>query len=155
MSIVVQLTDLEVLSCRLIGNMKTISSRTQNVKDRQMGKQEAYETDEDGMIGEYAFCKHYNIFLDVSLSPRSGSYDCVYKSKRIDIKTTRVTNGRLIATTKKNPDVDIFVLAILEGNQVTFPGYALAVELYDESKLTNLGHGETYAIEQQDLRQWK
>jgi hypothetical protein len=155
MSIVVQLTELETLSCRLIGNMKTISSRTQNVKDRQMGKQEAYETDEDGMIGEYAFCKHYNIFLDVSLSPRSGSYDCMYKSKRIDIKTTRVTNGRLIATTKKNPDVDIFVLAILEGNQVTFPGYALAAELYDESKLTNLGHGETYAIEQQDLRQWK
>jgi hypothetical protein len=155
MSIVVQLTDLEALSCRLIGNMKTISSRTQNVKDRQMGKQEAYETDEDGMIGEYAFCKHYNIFLDVSLSPRSGSYDCMYKSKRIDIKTTRLPNGRLIATTKKNPDVDIFVLAIVEGNKVTFPGYALASELYNESKLTNLGHGETYTIEQQDLRQWK
>ena len=77
------------------------------------------------------------------------------KGKRIDIKSTRHKTGRLLATKKINPDIDIFVLAIIDEDKVSFVGYATAAELYDPSNLTDLGHGEGYAIEQKDLRQWK
>jgi len=157
MFIVVKLSDVEVLVCRMIGNMRSISSRANKVGDRKMGWQPGYAIDEDGTIGEYAFCKHFNIFFDPSVSVRSGSYDCLYKGKRIDVKTTRYKEGELIATTKVNPDVDIFVLAILdeENSTVTFTGYALASELYKESTLKNFGWGNGHAIKQEDLRQWK
>lgn len=153
----VQLTPAEVAMCRLLGNTRTIAARAASVGDRQMGQQPAFEIDEDGVIGEYAFCKAKNIFFDPSASPRSGSYDCIFMGKRIDIKTTRYAQGRLTATTKRNPDVDIYVLAIYDAanNKVTFPGFALADHLCQPAFLKDLGHGQGYAIEQSQLNRWK
>ena len=157
MSIVVELSEEEIITCRLIGNLRSISSRLNKVNDARMGDQSSYATDEVGAIGEYAFCKHFNIFFDPSIKVRSGSYDCLYKGKRIDIKTTEYAKGRLVATKKINPDVDIFVLAVLdiEKNVVAFPGYALASELYQDSNMTDLGHGTCYAMDAHKLRKWK
>ena len=47
------------------------------------------------------------------------------------------------------------MLAIIDGYEVSFVGYATADDLYQETNLINLGHGEGYGIEQKDLRQWK
>ena len=157
MSFIVQLTDLEIIACRMIGNMRTILNRSTSVKDKQIGKQDIHETDENGTTGEYAFCKSKNILFDISLNPRSGSYDCIYKGKRIDIKTTKYKNGSLVATKKINPDIDVFVLAIFDQtkNEITFPGFALAEDLYQEKNITDLGHGTGYVMQQEDLRKWK
>lgn len=153
----VQLTTSEIAVCRTLGNLRTIAARAASVNDKQMGKQSAVEIDEDGVIGEYAFCKSKNIFFDPSASPRSGSYDCVLMGKRIDIKTTRYAKGRLAVTTKRNADVDIFVLALYDPatHKVTFPGYILADRLYQPENLKDLGHGEGYVVEQSKLNQWK
>lgn len=153
----VQLTMAEIAVCRMLGNARTIAARAGSVNDKQMGKQPAFEIDEDGVIGEYAFCKAKNIFFDPSASPRSGSYDCVLMGKRLDIKTTRYAQGRLAVTTKRNPDVDIFVLALYDPatHKVTFPGYVLADRLYQSENLKDLGHGQSYVMEQSKLNQWK
>ena len=151
--ITVQLSPAEMVVCKMLGNLRTLAARSANGKDA--GLSTSLETDEDGVIAEMAFCKHWNIFFDPEASPRKHSYDCVLKGKRIDIKSTRHKNGRLLATKKINPDIDIFVLAIIEENKVSFVGYATAAQLYDTSNLTDLGHGEGYAIEQKELRQWK
>lgn len=153
----VQLTPAEIAVCRVLGNMRTISARAGAVSDKQMGKQPAFEIDEDGVVGEYAFCKAKNIFFDPSASPRSGSYDCVLMGKRIDIKTTRYAQGRLAVTTKQNPDVDIYVLALFDPatNKIAFPGYVLADRLFQPENLKDLGHGPGYVMEQSKLNQWK
>lgn len=153
----VHLTPSEIAVCRALGNMRTIAARAGSVNDKQMGKQAAFEIDEDGVIGEYAFCKAKNIFFDPSASPRSGSYDCVLMGKRIDIKTTRYAQGRLAVTTKRNPDVDIYVLALYDpaADKVTFPGYILADYLYQPENLKDLGHGPSYVLEQSKLNRWK
>jgi hypothetical protein len=155
MSLIVPMSGEEILTCRLIGNMRTISSRANVVKDMQMGNQPMHQTDEDGAIGEYAFCKHHNIFFDPSIAVRSGSYDCLLKGFRIDIKTTRRDTGRLIATTKINADIDIFALAIIRENEVYFPGWVKASELYKEENILDLGYGKTYALDQSKLKPWK
>lgn len=150
------LTNGEMMTCRLIGNMRTMSNRNFKVNDMQMGKQDPWDTDEWGVVGEYAFCKMHNIFFDFSISPRSGSFDCTYKGVRIDIKTTILPRGQLVARAKKNPDVDVFALAILTGNVVSFPGFCKASDLYDEANLTDLKNGKepAYVVPQERLRIW-
>jgi hypothetical protein len=151
----VTLDNLEMATCRLLGNLKTAATRGAGVTDAQMGKQNPLDIDEMGVIAEFAFCKHYNIFFNPAIHARSGTYDCILKGKRIDIKSTARPDGRLIATIKGNPDIDVFVLAIVMGNIVRFPGYIAAKILYQDNNLTDLGHGRTYAVDQGMLTPWK
>jgi hypothetical protein len=69
----------------------------------------------------------------------------------VDVKSTRYQSGRLLATLKDNPDVDIYVLAIVEDNRVCFPGYARKSRLCSEENKVNLGRGVGYALEQSKL----
>ena len=153
----ITLTDNDMMICRVIGNMRTMCSRANKVNDAQVGNQDAWMTDEWGVIGEYAFCKLHNIFFDCAVSPRSGSYDCLYKGKRIDIKATTLPHGQLIAVNKKNPDIDVFVLAIVEGNKVTFPGFMSARLFYRDENLKILGKTprESYVVPQSELQEWQ
>lgn len=153
----VVLTNGEIITCRLIGNMRTASNRAFRVNDMQMGGQPFWEIDEWGVIGEYAFCKSRNIFFDPSITPRSGGYDCVLDGFYFDIKTTLYKDGQLVARAKQHEVVDMFALAILTGNVVSFPGYCLATELYRDENLTDFGNGreQAYAIPQSKLRKWK
>ena len=151
----VELTDVELIFCKTAAGLRTITARAANVKDARIGDLSGLQMDEDGMIGEYAFCKKMNIFPDLIPGPRSGSYDCIFMGKRIDVKTTRRKNGRLLSTLKDNDDVDIYVLAIIDGNTVRFPGFALKKEFCIKDNHVQLGHGIGYGMTQDKLRPWK
>ena len=151
----VTLNGSEMATCRILANLRSLVSRGAGIVDVQMGKNNPLAIDELGLIAEYAFCKHWNIFFDPSTSPKSGTSDCVLGGKRFDIKATHYEDGRLIKTLKQNPDVDCYALAIVQGNVVKFPGYAFSIELCQPKYVTDLGHGMTYAMEQSELRQWK
>lgn len=155
MSFTVTLSDAEILVCRTLGAMRSIVARAANVKDAKIGDQSGADGDVDGMIGEYAFCKLFNVFPDIVPAPRSGSYDAIMVSKkrkvRVDVKTTRYKNGRLLATKKGNSDVDVYVLATLIGNEVTFVGWAKRDVLCVDANLTDLGHGKGYGMDQKSL----
>lgn len=147
----VTLDDPEMMLVKMIGGMRSIVARSAGVVDAKKADLSGLSIDEDGMMAEYAFCKQYNVFPQISPSPRSGSYDCVYGNKRIDVKSTRYKDGRLLATLKDNPDVDVYVLAIIDGNTVTFPGYATKAQLCREENKIDLGRGEGYALTQDKL----
>ena len=149
--IVVELTDAEMLVIKMLGGMRSIVGRTAGVEDKKVANLSGLTIDEDGMMAEYAFCKHFNIFPDIVPGPRSGSCDCIYNGKRIDVKSTRYHSGRLLATLKDNPDVDVYVLGIIDGNTVTFPGYATKAQLCQEQNKVDLGRGVGYALEQDRL----
>lgn len=153
----IQLTEEELNTCVMLGCMRAAVSRGTNTVDRKMGGQPGFLIDADGVTGEFAFCKLRNIFFDPTQYTRSGGVDCVLEGKRIDVKTTRRDNGRLVVTTKKNPEIDVFVLAIFdqENRTVRFPGYAMASDLYQPKNLTDLGRGQTYVLTQQELRPWR
>ena len=151
----VELTDAEIMFCRMAAGLRTITARAANIKDARMGDLSGLQMDEDGVIGEYAFCKKMNIFPDLIPGPRSGSHDCIFMGKRIDVKSTRREDGRLLTTLKNNDDVDVYVLAIIIGNKVRFPGFAPKKELCLEQNKVQLGHGVGYGIAQDRLRLWK
>jgi len=146
------LSDQELLMLKTLGGMRSLVSRAAGVKDAKMGTQSGLEADIDGMIGEYAFCKWKNIFPDLVPWNKSGGADCICNGRKIDIKTTRHKNGRLLATLKNNPDVDTYVLAILDGTEVDFVGWANKTDLCTPENIKNLGHGNGYCLDQGQLK---
>ena len=151
----VKVTDQEIAMISTIANMRSIVSRATGTKDRKMSPESGIQIDIDGLIGEYAFCKHNNLFMDITPGPKSGTYDCLSrKNKRLDIKTTRYKTGRLLCTLKENPDVDVYILAILDKNIVEFVGYASKTELVRKENITDLGHGKGYALTQDKLKKF-
>ena len=154
-SMKVSITDQEIAMLNIISSMRSLVSRATGTKDRKISPERGVTIDLDGLIGEYAYCKANNLFMDIVPTPRSGSYDCVGRSgKKLDIKTTRYENGRLLSTLKVNPDIDYYILAIINKNEITFPGYASKNQLIRKENIVNLGHGEGYALTQDKLKKF-
>ena len=153
--IVVEISyDMRLLAS-MLGGIRTLMNRGGQVVDGKIGPQDGMTADQDAIIGELAFAKAHNVWPDLSLKPRSGSADLLIGGKRIDIKSTRHPNGRLLGKRKVNEDVDVYVLAIISDHQVTFPGWAHRHELYDDNNLINLGHGFSYGLTQDQLNPWE
>jgi hypothetical protein len=53
----------------------------------------------------------------------------------------------------KNPQHDIYVLAIVDGNAVYLIGYATKQMLLDEGQ-RDFGYGPTYFVNRRDLKTW-
>lgn len=152
---IVKLQPDEVLICEQLGRMRSIIARSSGVKDAKVGTQDGSEADVMGMKAEYAFAKHFNTFPDLGLTPRSGSADGKLKGYAYDIKSTTYKSGRLLATKKENPDVDMYVLCIVDNSEVDIKGYAMKKDLIQSSNLKNLGHGEGYCMNQNELTKFK
>jgi hypothetical protein len=153
--VIVKLQPDEVLICEQLGRMRSIIARSSGVKDAKVGTQDGSEADVMGMKAEYAFAKHFNTFPDLGLTPRSGSADGKLKGYAYDIKSTTYKSGRLLATKKENPDVDMYVLCIVDNSEVDIKGYAMKKDLIQSSNLKNLGHGEGYCMNQNELTKFK
>lgn len=152
---IVKLQPDEVLICEQLGRMRSIIARSSGVKDAKVGTQDGSEADVMGMKAEYAFAKQFNTFPDLGLTPRSGSADGKLKGYAYDIKSTTYKSGRLLATKKENPDVDMYVLCIVDNSEVDIKGYAMKKDLINPSNLKNLGHGEGYCMDQSELKSFK
>jgi hypothetical protein len=148
---IVKLTYDEFEICKTIGEKRSLIARAANVKDQKIGNQNGVEADIQGMVGEYAFAKQFNVFPDFGLSPRSGGYDGICEGLRYDIKSTKYKNGRLLCTRKYNKDVDVYVLAIVNLLEVNLVGFAYSSQLINPDNLINLGHGFGYALDQYEL----
>jgi hypothetical protein len=152
---IVKLEPDEVLICEQLGRMRSIIARSSGVKDAKVGTHDGSEADVMGMKAEYAFAKQFNTFPDLGLTPRSGSADGKLKGYAYDIKSTTYKTGRLLATKKENPDVDMYVLCIVDNSEVDIKGYTMKKDLIQPSNLKNLGHGEGYCMEQNELKRFK
>ena len=129
------------------------SSAMNKVVDQQMGKQDVWAIDMDGVIGEVCVAKAMNVCPDLTIGIRSGGADLVSRNKKtIDIKTTRVKNGRLLSTISKQKDpCDIYVLAIVDDYGCNVVGWASKEELFLEENKIDLGHGIGFALDQDRL----
>ena len=146
----VELTHEELLVCRFMGALRTLNNRIANVSIT--GSTD--EDDETGMIGEYAFGKHYNLFMDITLHPRKGGGDFVRNGKIIDVKATKRPDGNLITPLAKQgtTDVDVYVLAIVQGNVVDLIGYATRDDFLQDENIRPLGHSKGYFLDRSALR---
>lgn len=147
------LTDNELEICRDTAYKRFLCNRGAGVTDRQRGKQAKLAIDMDGMVGEFAAARMLNLCPDLSVSERSGGHDLVSRyGKTIDVKATRRADGRLLGEVKKaGAYCDVYMLMIVDDVSATFAGWAWGHELFDPANLTDLGHGQTYALPQSAL----
>lgn len=152
----VELSASEMAVVQMLASMRHTMNRGHDVNNSRIGPQSDYQTDLDGLIAEFAFCKWKNIWPDLSIAPRAGGADCVFGKWKVDVKATRRPNGRLLAVmSKTEQQAEVYVLAVVKDNEVTFPGWAFAKELLNQKNVIDLGHGPTYALDQSQLRQFK
>lgn len=151
----VKLEPDEVLICHMLGRNRSLIARSSKVKDAKMGDQDGSLADVHGMMAEYAFAKHFNVFPDMGLTPRSGSADGLLNGFNYDVKATTYKNGRLLCTLKDNPDVDMYVLCVIEEPYVNIIGYSMKKDLRQDENLIDLGHGKGYGLNQNQLTSFK
>ena len=150
----VELTKAELFICRMLGMMRR-SVAMDNVIDQQVGKDDTWSIDIDGVVGEYCVAKHLNVCPDLTVSARRGGSDLIsVLGETIDVKTTRIKNGRLLATLKKAEDpCDIYVLVIVDDAGGDIVGCATKEDLFQEKNIKDLGHGPGYALDKNQLKE--
>ena len=152
----INLTDDEVMMCQHIGHLRSVLSRGNNIKDRKQSNMAGLDIDAQGVTAEYAVAKHLNVFFDLGLSPRAGSADGVMKGHSYDVKSTHPAFGKLLATLKDNPDVDMYIMCLTPDRwTVKMVGWCWKKELINKKNIKDLGYGKGYALEQSQLRPFK
>lgn len=149
--IVVQMTPTEVAISKLWAERRFADSA--GCQDKQMGKQDPHDIEEDGTLAELAFAKVYNLYPDLDTAPRKGGHDLItHQNMRVNVKATRYTTGRLaVHIDKRVEDCDIYVLAIVRGVVVTLVGWKSSAEVINKENIGTLGHGKCYLVKREDL----
>ena len=154
----VELTDSEYSVAVMLAIARRSAARGNGVVDMQIGKQDPYEIELDGLMAEIAFAKQFNYYPDLTVGPRNGGEDFRLRDgKTVDIKATRHKNGRLLATLKKESSpCDLYVLAIVEPpRKINLVGYIDCDKLFQDKNLIDLGHGTGYGVTQDLLTEFK
>ena len=154
----VELTDSEYSVAVMLAIARRSAARGNGVVDMQIGKQDPYEIELDGLMAEIAFAKQFNYYPDLTVGPRNGGEDFRLRDgKTVDIKATRHKNGRLLATLKKESSpCDLYVLAIVEPpRKINLVGYIDCDKLFQDKNLIDLGHGTGYGVTQDLLKEFK
>lgn len=146
----------EAAIAQVLAVMRNTTARQNGVTDKQMGKQDPIEIDRDGILAEMAFGKAFNLYPDLTVYPRKGGADLIGRTgKKIDVKATRYKMGRLVIHIDKPVDeVDIYVLAIVSGDDVDLIGYIESSKAIRQENVRDLGHGDGYVIEQEQLKKF-
>lgn len=149
----IELNPQEVLLAHSLAVARNNSCRSNGISDKQMGKQDPIQIDWDGALAELACGKILNCYPDLSISPRKGGVDLVSRTgKRIDVKATRYKDGKLAIHIDKNPEeVDIYILAVVDGNTVHIKGYINSQDAIKAENISDLGHGKSYVVPQSML----
>ena len=109
-----------------------------------------------GVVGEYSFSKLHNLFFDFAPNgqrPNRGADVVTRAGARVDIKTVTIKSGSLILSSRKNTDVDIFVLCYYDEdkNAAEFIGYIDAAEAY-KTKPIKFKNKPVYWIDRDNLK---
>lgn len=147
------LNDAEQMLAKYLAEKRYDSNRASKIRNAKIGPQSNQETDLNGIGGEIAFCKMFGAYPDMSISPRHGGFDCLWRGKKVDVKTTKYTTGKLIARKSKDKSsADLYVLIVGQFPRYAYKGMASSDELFKNENIVNLGYGDTYALDQSKLR---
>ena len=72
----INLTEAELFICRMLGVMRR-SEAMHKVSNKQVGKDDTWSIDIDGVVSEYCVAKMLNICPDLTVSVRSGGVDLI------------------------------------------------------------------------------
>lgn len=154
----IKLNNFEQKLCKALAQLRHSSNRESSVKNSKIGPQSNEETDLEGISAEMAFCKLMNLYPDLSISPRSSQAETdkgdvtLKNGKTVDVKTTKYSNGKLLAPLWKKQTGDYFVLMVGSFPEYNFKGFIEQEKVLSPNKVINLGYGPTYHATQSELK---
>jgi hypothetical protein len=149
----IRLDEHEKRICAWLAKQRHASNRQAAVCNLQVGPQSNEMTELEGIGGEFAFCKLLNLYPDMSIKIGAGGADAKVGHLSVDVKTTTYLNGKLLAHVRKaEVACDIYVLVVGQMPTYRIAGWAYDLELLNERRLIDLGHGPVYAMTQSELR---
>jgi hypothetical protein len=158
----VKLNETEVRLAKFIGKNRYEGSRKAGVHNAKIGGQSNEQTDQEGAGAELAFCKLFNCYPDLAMQLKSAKKgtdkgDATLEGKVVDVKSTTYKTGRLLAAKWKDPNSNVYAYALLTGEMpnYTFRGFMKSENLLRDEMLRDLGRGEGYVAEQEDLVEWE
>lgn len=141
---VIELSIGERTLAHVIAALRQGVNRTAGLKNLKAGPQDPLLTDVVGLKGELAFAKWANVYPDLSIHLRSGSFDATWNGWSVDVKSTRNPNGPLWLDERKRPDV--YVLAVVREEDVTLVGW-LAGQVAHETGRKQLQQDELHPMD--------
>jgi hypothetical protein len=151
-TIVVVLDEFEQRIAIHLARTRAERDRAAGVVDRKRSSSETAER--DGFGAELAFAKLFNVYPDLGLMPRSGGSDCILCGRTVDVKATHRENGDLLAVpskaTAKN-GADLYALMVCRWPSFRYVGMTTREKLLRPETLTDLGHGQTFLMGQDEL----
>lgn len=147
------LNDAEQRLVRYLAEKRYSNARDKGFVDCKQGDQSNQLTDLEGMGGELAFCKLFNVYPDLSILLDLKAEDCILPDgRKVDVKTTKYDSGRLVAVTWKTPKVDAFALMTGTFPEYKYRGMMSSKELLQEKRIGSLnGKSKGYLAEQHEL----
>ena len=137
------------------------NNRYFNVTNLKISAEDPHTVDLEGIAGELAFCRLFNVYpdIDTDREPPHPLYDAVIPpippGFRIDVKTTKYDNGKLLVDARKGVKteaVDFYVL--MTGTfpgPYTFRGFIAREHIIQPHKLGLLCGYKSYMAEQSEL----
>jgi len=152
---IIRLNRAEQKLAKFLGKERERNALRNGSQNCRMGPQSDEEIDLEGVAAEIAFAKYANVYPDLDVDcDEYLTHDAVlHDGKRVDVKSTRYLNGRLIVVPWKDVDaVDAYVLVV-----GTFPEYRIvgAMEGYRlmrSHRMKDLGHGKVFVATQEELK---
>ena len=150
----VTLSEVEQGIVEQLAKQKHQDARDAHVKNARRGPQSDYETDLEGVAGEFAFCKLFNLYpriTNIVQSADTDSYDATMGHFTVDVKTTKYETGHLVASPKKGTAAmtpDFYALMVGSFPTYSFRGFMTSAELLRDARLQDMG----YMAKQHELR---
>jgi len=150
----IELNDAEQKLARYLARKRHDGARKRRVRDRRIGPQDALQTDLEGIAAEIVVARAMNVYPDTTIAvTETQDEDLVSRDGMfIDVKSTVYKRGRLLAAPwKKVGGVDQYILVVGTFPRYRIAGIMSADELLQEKRLVNLGHGEGFSANQNEL----
>jgi len=154
----ISLTSVEVKLCEGMGLIRYNQNREAGKSISVISDDEPIDLDVEGICGEMSFCKLYNLYFDPNQYVRNcwdntDNGDCKLMGWRVDVKTTKYNQGRLLSTNWKSANVDVFVLMTGKRPDYVFRGFMLCQDLLQQNRLKKMRGRDvpSYAAEQHEL----
>ena len=155
------LSDEEREAVKDLASQRSSSNRRSGIPERGIGPSSGRAKDMLGMGGEWAFARLVGQDPDLTIHPRSHAKgeddgDLAYRGRKLDVKTTDHLNGHLVVVPWKGNDPDcIYVLMVLTRRKPpTFEFMGFATPGLVQEFPSDLGHGPTFAVPQDELMEW-
>lgn len=156
----VSLNDLEKKFCKFLAKHRYLAARMAGKPNAKQGPQSNEFTDLEGLGGEVAFAKLFNLYPRESFKilPRSTDEDdgdfVLRDGRKVDVKATKYSTGRLQAALWKKDAVDLYALMVGEMPSYRFAGFMPCQELCKESRIDSFPgwpNKRAYMARQKDL----